>query len=214
MNKIIELLQKQFSSIQKVVIVCVISVLISMLVVFNEYYQAKFAIRITIAHLAGIITTSLLLKKYFLLKIKSFFWKVEGVVFVYFMSYFFITQGFILIETGRLTKAVRTEFVEMETFFLTLLISIIIAIIMSFSNENQLVDENKNHTENVNSLWEVQDISIVKKDINPKVPSKNSFLHGADNYGTMEQGVVFENTTYIYEKNDNSEFKPVIKNKK
>ena len=214
MNKITELLQKQFSSIQKVVIVCVLSVLISMFLVFNEYYQAKFAIIIMIVHLAGIITTSLLLKKYFLLKIKSFFWKVEGVVFVYFMSYFFITQGFILIETGRLTKAVRTEFVEMETFFLTLLISIIIAIIMSFSNENQLVDENKNHTENVNSLWEVQDISIVKKDINPKVPSKNSFLHSADNYGTMEQGVVFENTTYIYEKNDNSEFKPVIKNKK
>ena len=185
-----------------------------MLVVFNEYYQAKFAIRITIVHLAGILTTSLLLKKYFLLKIKSFFWKVESVVFVYFMSYFFIAQGFILIEIGRLKGAGRTEFVEIETFFLTLLISTIIAIIMSFSNENQLVDENKNHTENVNSLWEVQDISIVKKDINPKVPSKNSFLHCADNYGTMEKGIVFENTTYIYEKNENSEFKPVIKNKK
>ena len=211
MNKIIKLLQKQFSSIQKVVIVCVISVLISMLMVFNEYYQAKFAIRITIVHLAGIITTSLLLKKYFILKIKSFFWKVEGVVFIYFMSYFFITQGLILIEIGRHTRAVRTEFVEMETFFSTLLISTNIAIIMSFGNRNKLVDENKNHTENVNSLWEVQDISIVKKDINPNKPSKNSFLHGADNYGTMEKGVVFENTTYIYEKNDNSEFKPVIK---
>jgi hypothetical protein len=182
-----------------------------MLMVFNEYYQAKFAIRITIVHLAGIITTSLLLKKYFILKIKSFFWKVEGVVFIYFMSYFFITQGLILIEIGRHTRAVRTEFVEMETFFSTLLISTNIAIIMSFGNRNKLVDENKNHTENVNSLWEVQDISIVKKDINPNKPSKNSFLHGADNYGTMEKGVVFENTTYIYEKNDNSEFKPVIK---
>jgi hypothetical protein len=214
MNKIIKLLQKQFSSIQKVVMVCVLSVLISMLVVFNEYYQAKFAVRITIVHLAGIITTSLLLKKYFLLKIKSFFWKVEGVVFVYFMVFFFIMQGFILIEIGRLTRAVRTEFVEMETFFLTLLISTIIAIIMSFGDKNQLVDENKNHTENVNSLWEVQDISIVKKDINPKKPSKNSFLHGADNYGIMEKGVVYENSTYIYEKNDNSEFQPVIKNKK
>ena len=152
MNKIIKLLQKQFSSIQKVVIVCVISLLISMLMVFNEYNQAKFAIRITLVHLAGIITTSLLLKKYFLMKLKSFFWKVEGVVFVYFMSYFFIKQGFILIKIGRLTRAGRTEFVEMETFFLTLLISTIIAIIMSFSNENQLVDENKNHTKNVYSL--------------------------------------------------------------
>jgi hypothetical protein len=185
-----------------------------MLLVFNEYYQAKFAIRIMIVHLTGIITTSLLLKKYFLLKVKSFFWKVEGVVFVYFMFYFFITQGFILIETGRLTKAGRTEFVEMETFFLALLISIIIAIILSFSNENQVVDENINHTRNVNSLWEAQDISIVKKEINPDKPSKNSFLHGADNYGVMEKGVVYENSTYIYEKNDNSEFQPVIKNKK
>lgn len=211
MNKITELLQKQFSSIQKVVIVCVLSVLISMLLVFNEYYQAKFAIRITIVHLAGIIATSLLLKKYFLLKIKSFFWKVEGVVFVYFISYFFITQVFILIETGRLTKAGRTEFVEMETFFLTLLISAIIAIIKSFSKENQLVDENKNHTNNVNSLWEVQDISIVKKEINTNKPSKNSFLHGADNFGTMKKGVVIENATYIYEENEHSEFKPVIK---
>lgn len=214
MNKITELLQKQFSSIQKVVIVCIFSVLISMLVVFNEYYQAKFAIRITIVHLVGIITTSLLLKKYFLLKIKSFFWKVEGVVFVYFMSYFFITQSFILIEIGRLTGAGRTEFVEMETFFLTLLISTIIAIIMSFGNENQLVEENKNHSKNVNSFWEVQDISIVKKVIKPEVPLKNSFLHGADNFGTMKKGVVIENATYSYEENDNSEFKPVIKNKK
>jgi hypothetical protein len=214
MNNITELLQKQFSSIQKVVIVCVLSVLITMFLVFNEYYQAKFAIRITIVHLAGIIATSLLLKKYFLLKIKSFFWKVESVVFFYFISYFFIKQGFILIEIGRLTKAGRTEFVEMETFFLTLLISTIIAIIMSFSNEKQLVDENKNHTENVNSLWEVQDISIIKKDINPNKPSKNSFLHGADNFGTMKKSVVLENTTYICEENDNSEFQPLIKNKK
>lgn len=136
MNKIIKLLQKQFSSIQKVVIVCVFSVLISMLVVFNGYFQAKFAVRITIVHLAGIITTSLLLKKYFLLKIKSFFWKVEGVVFVYFMSYFFITQGFILIQKEGRTRAIKTEFVEMETFFLTILISTIIAIIMSFSSKN------------------------------------------------------------------------------
>jgi len=214
MNKIIKLLQKQFSSFQKVVIVCLLSVLISMLVVFNEYYQAKFAIIITIVHLAGIITTSLLLKKYFLLKIKSFFWKVEGVVFVYFMSYFFIKQGSILIEIGRLTRAGRTEFIEIEAFFLTLLISTIITIIMSFSNENQLIDEDKKHTKNVNSLWEVQDISIDKKDINPNKPSKNSFLHGADNYGVMKKGVVYENSTYIYERNDNSEFQPVIKNKK
>jgi hypothetical protein len=81
---------------------------------------------------------------------------------------------------------------------------------MSFSNKNQVVDENKNHTENVNSLWEVQDISIVKKDVNPNKPSKNSFLHSAENFGTMKKGVVLENTTCNYEKNDRSEFKPVM----
>lgn len=80
--------------------------------------------------------------------------------------------------------------------------------------KNKLVDENKNHTENINSLWKVQDISIVKKDIYPNKPSKNSFLHGADNFVTMKKGVVYENSSYIYEKNDNSEFEPVIKNKK
>jgi len=177
-----------------------------MLVVFNEYYQAKFAIRITIVHLAGIITTSLLLKKYFLLKIKSFFWKVESVVFVYFMSYFFITQGYVLIEIGRPTRAGRTELVEMETFFLTLLISTIIAIIMSFSNENQLVEENKNHTENVNPLKEVQDISIDIIKINPKIPSKSTFLHGADNFGKIERVIVLDHKTNSYENEEGDGF--------
>lgn len=59
-------------------------------------------------------------------------------------------------------------------------------------------------------MLRVEEISIVKKNINPEVPSKNSFLHCADNYGTMEKGVVHENRTYIYEKNDNSEFQQEI----
>jgi hypothetical protein len=130
MNKIIALLQIPFASIQRVVTICVISILIAMILMFNNYYQAKFAIRITIVHLAGILITSLLLKKYFLLKIKSFFWKVEGVVLVYFMFYLFITYGFLFIERGRFLRAGRTEFVEMGTFFLTLVISGIIASII------------------------------------------------------------------------------------
>ena len=130
MNKIIALLQISFASIQRVVTVCVISILIAMILMFNNYYQAKFAIRITIVHLAGVTTTSLLFKKYFLLKIKSFFWKVQGVVLVYFIFYFFITYGFLFIESGRFLRARRTEFVEIGTFFLTLVISGIIASII------------------------------------------------------------------------------------
>jgi hypothetical protein len=80
-----------------------------------------------------------------------------------------------------------------------------------FNNEDKISDENNHHIENVNQLLRVEEISIFKKNINPEVPSKNSFLHGANNFGTMKKGVVLENNTYIYEKNDNSEFKPVIK---
>ena len=83
-----------------------------------------------IVHLAGVTTTSLLFKKYFLLKIKSFFWKVQGVVLVYFIFYFFITYGFLFIESGRFLRARRTEFVERGTFFLTFVISGIIASII------------------------------------------------------------------------------------
>jgi len=83
-----------------------------------------------------------------------------------------------------------------------------------FNNEDKISDGNNNHIGDVNQLLKVEDISIVKKDFSPEVPSKNSFLHGAENFGTMKKGVVLENSTYIYEKNDNSEFQPVIKNKK
>ncbi len=130
MSIITELLQRQFASIHKVVKVCVISVLIAMALLFNDYYQVKFAIRTTIIHLVGIIITSLLLKQYLLLKIKSFFWKVDGVILVYFMSYFFINQGIVFIERGRFLRAGRTEYLEINTFILTLVISSIIAIIM------------------------------------------------------------------------------------
>ena len=130
MNKITERLQVQFDSIHKVVKVCIISVLIAMILLFNDYYQVKFAIRTTIIHLAGIIITSLLLKQYLLLKIKSFFWKVNGVILVYFMFYFFITQGIVFIERGRFLRAGRTEYLEINTFILTLVISSIVAIII------------------------------------------------------------------------------------
>jgi len=83
-----------------------------------------------------------------------------------------------------------------------------------FNNEDKICDENNHHIENVNQVLRVEEISVFKKNINPKVPSKNSFLNCEDNFGTMDKGVVVKNTTYIYEKNDNSDFKTVIKNKK
>jgi hypothetical protein len=95
----------------------------------------------------------------------------------------------------------------MSTFFLTIIItvsSIIIINLLSknnklksrlFNNDEQLVDENKNHTENVNPLKEVQDISIGKIKINPNTPTKNTFLHGADDFGEMKKGVVLDGNT-------------------
>ena len=73
------------------------------------------------------------------------------------------------------------------------------------SNEHQLVDENRNHTESVNPFLKVQDLSSDKKQSNPENPSKNAFLNCSDNFGTMEKGVVLENTTYIYEKGNKSD---------
>ena len=76
-----------------------------------------------------------------------------------------------------------------------------------FNNEEQIVDDNKNHIESVNPFLRVQDISSDKKNINPETPSKNAFLNCDDNFGTMEKGVVHENTTYIYEKGVKSDNK-------
>ena len=76
-----------------------------------------------------------------------------------------------------------------------------------FNNEEQIADDNINHTESVNPLLIVQDISSDNKKINPETASKNAFLHCDDNFGTMEKGVVLENTTYIYEKGNKSDNK-------
>lgn len=76
-----------------------------------------------------------------------------------------------------------------------------------FNNEEQIVDENINHIESVNSFLIVQEISSDNKKINPETASKNAFLHCDDNFGTMEKGVVLKNTTYIYEKGYRSDNK-------
>jgi hypothetical protein len=86
-----------------------------------------------------------------------------------------------------------------------------------FNNEDQLVDENINHTESVNPFLIVQDISSDNKKINPETASKNAFLHCDDNFGTMEKGVVLENNTYIDEKGNKSgdfEIQAIIKKRR
>ena len=49
---------------------------------------------------------------------------------------------------------------------------------------------------------EEKETSIITEEINRNIAPKNSFLHEADDFGTMEKGVVLENTTYVYDKDD------------
>jgi hypothetical protein len=83
-----------------------------------------------------------------------------------------------------------------------------------FNKEEQLVEENKKHTESNNLLKRVQDISIDKKNINPETHSKNSFLHNADNFGTMEKGVVLDGKTYTHEKEVDIKIQPTTKKRR
>ena len=85
-----------------------------------------------------------------------------------------------------------------------------------FNNEDQLVDEDKNPAEGQDVHSRVQDISIDEKKINPETPSKNSFLYGAENFGTMEKGVVIGGKTYTYEneKVDSFEIQPPPKKRR
>lgn len=76
-----------------------------------------------------------------------------------------------------------------------------------FNNEDQPVDEDMNHTESQNEHNGVQDISIEERKINPETPSRNSFLYGAEDFGTMEKGVVINGKTYIYENEKGDSFK-------
>lgn len=49
---------------------------------------------------------------------------------------------------------------------------------------------------------EEKETSIITEEINRNIAPKNSFLHEADDFGTMEKGVVLENNTYVYDKDD------------
>jgi hypothetical protein len=86
----------------------------------------------------------------------------------------------------------------------------------SFNNEDELVDEDMNHTESQNEHNGVQDVCIEERNINPATPSRNSFLYGAEDFGTMEKGVVIDGRTYTYEneKADSFEIQPPPKKRR
>lgn len=70
-----------------------------------------------------------------------------------------------------------------------------------FNNDDQIVDENKTQSVSNNQFKSFQDNSLINTEDNAKTPSKNAFLHGADNFGTMEKGLVNQGKTYANEQN-------------
>lgn len=126
-----------FNSINKVILISLVSLWISMLIVFNEYLQPKFAVKFFIIHSIGIIATASLLNILFKLRTKSLLWKVEGVIFTYFFLYFFITKAYLFLKyNGSYFRGNRTDYVELMTFLITILFSILI--IASFALKTKL----------------------------------------------------------------------------
>jgi hypothetical protein len=107
----------------------------------------------------------------------------------------------------------------MSTFFLTIIIAVCIIIIIKLllennklkssllKNDNQQVDENKTHTKSINQFNSFQNNSSDKINSIPEAPSKNAFLHGADNFGEMIKGVVLDGKTYSHDNYKDASFK-------
>jgi hypothetical protein len=53
---------------------------------------------------------------------------------------------------------------------------------------------------------EEKETSIITEEINRNIAPKNSFLHEADDFGTMEKGVVLDGKIYTYENQIVDEF--------
>lgn len=47
---------------------------------------------------------------------------------------------------------------------------------------------------------------LIDKGTSPKTPSRNSFLHGADDFGVMKKGVVLDDKSYTYDQKEDSDF--------
>lgn len=116
----------------------------------------------------------------------------------------------------------------MNTFFLTSIIVLSAIIIIKlllennklknnlFNNDDQLVDENKTQSVSLNQFKSFQYNSFNNTEDNAKTPSKNTFLHGADNFGEMKKGLVLDGKTYTYddEKGDGFKIQPVPKKRR
>jgi hypothetical protein len=70
------------------------------------------------------------------------------------------------------------------------------------NKQNENLEQNTTQSLNINQSNNPQDNLIDKTSANPKTPSKNSFLYGADDFGEMKKGVVVDGKTYHLD-NDN-----------
>ena len=131
-------IKSDFGEITKVIIISVLSLFLTMIIVFDEYLQPKFAIRIFLIHAAGLIVIAILLNILLRLKIKSLFWKVEVVIFTYFMLYFFITKTYMFLKyNGNYFRSNGTDLAELMTFFIILFCSIIITLLLGYLSKKQ-----------------------------------------------------------------------------
>ncbi len=79
-----------------------------------------------------------------------------------------------------------------------------------YSNETTTVDlfdikiktKSKKSKKVQQATIEEKETFIVPEEINQNIITKNRYLHEADDFGTMQKGVVLENTTYVYDKDD------------
>lgn len=82
--------------------------------------------------------------------------------------------------------------------------------------ENYLLGEKtKSKTTGLESL-DCIEIKLSDKKTNLKTPSKNAFLHGADNFGEMKKGVVLDGKTYtnVNEQGNGFKIQPAPKKKR
>jgi hypothetical protein len=78
-----------------------------------------------------------------------------------------------------------------------------------------LSKKTKSNTIGIENLDRIE-IKLSDKNTNIETPSKNTFLHGADNFGEMKKGVVLDGNIYTYdnEKDTGFEILPAPKKKR
>ena len=171
-------IKSDFSEITKVIIISVLSLFLTMLIVFDEYLQPKFAVKIFIIHSVGIIATTILLNILFKYRIKSLFWKVEGVIFTYFMLYFFITKTYMFLKyNGNYFRSNRTDLAELMTFFIILFCSCIITLLFGYLSKKpkKLINSTEIPKELDKNKWLYPADEFVEKWKKPKIYKSKTF---------------------------------------